>query len=446
MLRQPTRIQLAGQGVSKLLPHARRPRSFRRARFTDATSGRYYSYMQSLEPALYYRLNEPGIQYDVTDLSENQRDARWRESEGPPDERPTGAVDFDTSVQFSTASANPNPAVIQTYDYNPMQRNSQRTYVAIVKRVPAGSKFDSFIGNSAVPGPGVYAGHSCTLEFISDTSIYWYGCIATQFPFGWRWDNLPAAGTWWHLVFTVRDNNVTGDSNQPNGAQTVELFVNGVSVGNGYQDTPGFGHDNGPDSYWYDGGSLVGGGTMDGSSGQLFLGQHGNYNPSEFCSMAMDEFAVFERILNQSEITTLAAAGGWMTLIPATEVDTARVLTKTKLKLLTKATEVDTARTLLIRRALSLTPAVEVDSSRALSVAKKLGIVHATEVDTARALSIANRINMALGAAIELDEAQPLTFTIVPIPPIEPPVVDAGASNPELNFLELYRMSGGGLW
>jgi len=109
------------------------------------------------------------------------------------------------------------------------------------------------------------------------------------------------------------------------------------------------------------------------------------------------------------------------TITPVTETDTAEPLnfTKTIFVSLTPVVETDTAQGLQLQKSVTLVPATETDSTVPLLKVKSTFLVPATETDTAFPLVLKASIRVALGAAIEQDEAVPLNITVGGVAPVD---------------------------
>lgn len=107
-------------------------------------------------------------------------------------------------------------------------------------------------------------------------------------------------------------------------------------------------------------------------------------------------------------VVTLGSTGQSLSVTPATETDAAQTVDVDKHATLGPAVETDAAQTLRVPK---LAAAVETDAAQLLVAAKLYPIGVALELDAAQALTFSKPIRVSITAAVETSTAQPVTAT-----------------------------------
>jgi hypothetical protein len=136
---------------------------------------------------------------------------------------------------------------------------------------------------------------------------------------------------------------------------------------------------------------------------------------ASFFNGTLDDVAVYGSALSGTRVAAHFTAGNPTPAIGrATETDTARALTATKVVAIGRASETDTGRTLTSSHVAALGRAATVAAALALTATQFVAIGRAAETDTARTLGTPS--SQPLGRAAETDSARPFTATqFVPI-------------------------------
>ena len=240
----------------------------------------YRDKVLSMTPKLYWRLNDVSGT-TIADSSGNGNTGTitgtvtYSETGQVPDSD-AAAISLDGVTAYFTANA-----------YQPFTVDSQRTFAFLVKRDADQSQIINFFGGggerSGVPGSLTFPVFETSGS--PDHRFRWYGDISQQFPSYDDWDYNVPIGTWLHVVLTadMTANDVSG----------LKLWVNGTSIG-----SPTIS----PISsmLWKEWPS---------GAGRLMMGNRfkGDGTPEvEFADTTNQEFAIFERILSDTEIQDLA--------------------------------------------------------------------------------------------------------------------------------------------
>lgn len=181
-----------------------------------------------------------------------------------------------------------NGTYVQADAYSPFVANAQRTFVLFLKANHGSWSIKNIFGGSGTQVDGV----SNDMKFpVLETApltaqgdnFRWYHDIDAQFPLNRDWPNVPTPlGKWMHIALVV------DDSLSPS-ADAVILWVNGVNKGPVTVGWPG-------------------GGPFPAEAGKFMFGVRHAIGGvfQEFHAATYDEVAIFERLLTDTEIQTLA--------------------------------------------------------------------------------------------------------------------------------------------
>lgn len=230
-------------------------------------SGAYYRTAMDLDPALYWRLDEPGPEVAATDASYNDNDGLWA---GVIEHEEPGAVDGNDSVSLQPSQ---DPTYVRAYEYSPFAVDGQLTVVGLTRLdVLVRDEFQTLFGSD---GP---SNDNCTLE-VNGQTVRWYSNVRSDYPVAetdWL-DAWPGAHKWVWWAFTWDDSTIDA-----------QLYINGVRQ---KPSTEG----------------LARATEFVGNEGRFQVGNRGD-GAYEILDGLMDEIIVFERVLTPGELTSLFEA------------------------------------------------------------------------------------------------------------------------------------------
>jgi hypothetical protein len=248
-----------------------------------------FTAIENLSPALHWRLNEAagGTLYDSSGngrLGTANGSVSYAVADGLPDA--SQAMTLDGSTAYLTSNS-----------YDPFTQNAQRTYLFYVKRNASQSGIKVCFSGKGTLNPGVSDDMKLpVLEFSGDNlGIRWYSSVNRDFPIYQDWPVGFAANTKYLVALRHDDSVATGGAL----ASALTLFVNGVNFG--------------PPTSGPVGGVAGTYKKLEAAGQGLYVGVRPNTlgaTSTEFNNGTFGHFAVFNRLLADSEIAGVASAAG----------------------------------------------------------------------------------------------------------------------------------------